>query len=230
MYVPIKIQQFIFVLCLTATILSHKPSPLQVAEAKSNSSSQVLHTWVVLSPELPKATSDRESDKKVTINTWITGTPYFVSLALSNTQKRTTEKKENTVQNVKKIEPPQISEKSKCPLKTILRKGWNDPRVQYAYNLSCGDMDFIKTIEAESKWDVNAVGDHGKSFWLCQIHKGFNAKMQKTYRELKTDNEKIEMCYYQYKDWVKRGVIKTRLYGYNVRTLAQNKNSFTFLE
>lgn len=51
-----------------------------------------------------------------------------------------------------------------CPIKIILRKGWNDPRVQYAYNLSCGDMDFIKTIEAESKWDVNALGDHGKSF------------------------------------------------------------------
>lgn len=54
--------------------------------------------------------------------------------------------------------------KDVCPLKTILRKGWNDPRVQYAYNLSCGDMDFIKTIEAESKWDVNALGDHGNSF------------------------------------------------------------------
>lgn len=61
----------------------------------------------------------------------------------------------NLMKNVKK---------DVCPLKTILRKGWNDPRVQYAYNLSCGDMDFIKTIEAESKWDVNALGDHGNSF------------------------------------------------------------------
>ncbi len=109
----------------------------------------------------------------------------------------------------------------------IYRNGWNDPRVQYAYNISGGDMDFIKTIEAESKWDLNALWDGGKSFWLCQIHKGYNPKMQKMYRDLKTDNEKVKMCYDQYKDWVKRWVIKTRLYWFNVRNKPQNKNSFT---
>ena len=109
----------------------------------------------------------------------------------------------------------------------IYRNGWNDPRVQYAYNISGGDMDFIKTIEAESKWDVNALWDSGKSFWLCQIHKGYNPAMQKMYRSLKTDNEKVKMCYDQYKDWVNRWVIKTRLYWFNVRNKPQNKNSFT---
>lgn len=109
----------------------------------------------------------------------------------------------------------------------IYRNGWNDPRVQYAYNISGGDMDFIKTIEAESKWDVNALWDSGKSFWLCQIHKGYNPAMQKAYRALKTDNEKVKMCYDQYKDWVNRWVIKTRLYWFNVRNKPQNKNSFT---
>lgn len=111
--------------------------------------------------------------------------------------------------------------------KIILRNWWNDPRVQYAYNISGGDMDFIKTIEAESKWDINALWDKGKSFWLCQIHKGYNSAMQKAYRALKTDNEKVKMCYDQYKDWVKRWVIKTRLYWFNVRNKPQNKNSFT---
>lgn len=229
MYVPIKIQQLIFVLCLTATILSNKPSPLQVAEAKSNSSSQILHTWVILSQELPKATSDRESNKKVTIKSW------NLKPAIDAQEKPIIMSKELEAakwlkQSVMSISLKKSQKTDGCPIKIILRKGWNDPRVQYAYNLSCGDMDFIKTIEAESKWDVNALGDHGKSFWLCQIHKGFNAKMQKAYRELKTDNEKVEMCYYQYKDWVRRGVIKTRLYGYNTRDLPQNKNSFTFLE
>ena len=109
----------------------------------------------------------------------------------------------------------------------IYRNWWNDPRVQYAYNISGGDMDFIKTIEAESKWDVNALWDSGKSFWLCQIHKRYNPKMQKMYRDLKTDNEKVKMCYDQYKDWVNRWVIKTRLYWFNVRNKPQNKNSFT---
>lgn len=109
----------------------------------------------------------------------------------------------------------------------IYRNGWNDPRVQYAYNISGGDMDFIKTIEAESKWGINALWDNGKSFWLCQIHKWYNPEMQKAYRALKTDNEKVKMCYDQYKDWVNRWVIKTRLYWFNVRNKPQNKNSFT---
>ena len=109
----------------------------------------------------------------------------------------------------------------------IYRNWWNDPRVQYAYNISGGDIDFIKTIEAESKWDVNALWDKGKSFWLCQIHKWYNPTMQKAYRALKTDNEKVKMCYDQYKDWVNRGVIKTRLYWYNVRNKPQNKKPFT---
>ena len=111
--------------------------------------------------------------------------------------------------------------------KIIYRHWWNDPRVQYAYNISGGDMDFIKTIEAESKWDLNALWDGGKSFWLCQIHKGYNSAMQKAYRALKTDNEKVKMCYDQYKDWVNRGVIKTRLYWFNVRNKPQNKKPFT---
>ena len=118
-------------------------------------------------------------------------------------------------------------ETKKPEQKIIYRHWWNDPRVQYAYNISGGDMDFIKTIEAESKWDLNALWDSGKSFWLCQIHKGYNPAMQKAYRALKTDNEKVKMCYDQYKDWVNRWVIKTRLYGYNVRNKPQNSKSFT---
>lgn len=117
--------------------------------------------------------------------------------------------------------------KKVCPTKTILRKWWNDPRVQYAYNISWWDMDFIKTIEAESKWDVNASWDSHKSFWLCQINKIYNPEMQKQYRALPSDNEKVLFCYKQYSKWVRQWVIKTRLYGYNVRNLKQNKNSFT---
>ena len=49
------------------------------------------------------------------------------------------------------------TETKKFESKKIYRDGWNDPRVQYAYNISKGNMDFILTIEAESRWDVNAV-------------------------------------------------------------------------
>lgn len=131
--------------------------------------------------------------------------------------------------NTPKVSIPNKIENSFQSGSKIYRNWWNDPRVQYAYNISGGDMDFIKTIEAESKWDLNALWDGGKSFWLCQIHKGYNPAMQKAYRALKTDNEKVKMCYDQYKNWVKRWVIKTRLYWFNVRNKPQNKNSFTFL-
>ena len=29
---------------------------------------------------------------------------------------------------------------------------------------------FLKTIECESKWDTHAIGDHGTSFGLAQLH------------------------------------------------------------
>jgi len=116
----------------------------------------------------------------------------------------------------------------KCLNNRILRNGWDDPRVQYAYAISCWDMDFIKTIEAESKWDINAIWDWWNSFWLCQINKIYNPEMQKEYRELITDNEKVLFCYYQYQMWVKRWVIRTRLYGYNHRNLQKNTKPFTF--
>ncbi len=121
--------------------------------------------------------------------------------------------------SVKTVKPSITSptETKKFESKKIYRDGWNDPRVQYAYDLSKGNMDFILTIEAESRWDVNAVWDGWNSFGLCQIHKRFNPEMQKQYRKLKTDNEKIKMCYDQYQNWVKRWVIKTRLYWYNYR-------------
>lgn len=135
--------------------------------------------------------------------------------------------KSSSIENTPKVSIVKKVENSFQSGSKIYRNWWNDPRVQYAYNISGGDMDFIKTIEAESKWDLNALWDSGKSFWLCQIHKGYNPVMQKAYRALKTDNEKVKMCYDQYKDWVKRWVIKTRLYWFNVRNKPQNKNSFT---
>lgn len=117
-----------------------------------------------------------------------------------------------------------------CPKKTILRNWWNDPRVQHGYNISCWDMDFIRTIEAESRWDINSVWDNGNSYGLCQINKRFNPVMQDEYRWLSTDNQKVEYCYNQYSLWKKRWVLHKRLYWYNVRNLPRNKNVFTFLK
>lgn len=152
----------------------------------------------------------------LTANFSITNYPFPVRAETQKTSSgNITTQKSNTsgkVQKVSKI-PDSIP-----PVKTLIyRDGWNDPRVQYAYDISKGNMDFILTMEAESRWDMNALWDKWHSYWLCQIHKKYNAVLQKEYRSLKTDNEKITFCYNLYQWWVKRWVIKTLLYWYNYR-------------
>lgn len=168
-------------------------NPVYPVEAKTIESTGVLETkkdWV---KDLPKTIQA----------VWNVKAPVIVQ---KSTSVKTVKPSTTSPTETKKFEP-----------KTIYRNGWNDPRVQYAYNLSKGNMDFILTIEAESRWDVNAIWDKWMSFWLCQIHKRWNKTLQLQYRSLKTDEEKINLCYDQYMWWVKRWVIKTRLYWYNYR-------------
>jgi len=110
--------------------------------------------------------------------------------------------------------------------KKILRDGQELEALTYTWN-KYGDIDFIKTIEAESRWDQHAVGDSWDAYGYCQINKNFNPEMQTEYRGLKTYQQRIDYCYGQYKVWVDKWVIHKRLYGYNVRNLPQN-NKFTF--
>lgn len=110
--------------------------------------------------------------------------------------------------------------------KTILRNGQELEALTYTWN-KYWDIDFIKTIEAESRWDQHTVGDSGDAYGYCQINKNFNPEMQIEYRNLKTYQERIDYCYGQYKTWVDKGIIQKRLYGYNVRDLPQN-DKFTF--
>mgnify|MGYP002359540779 FL=1 len=110
--------------------------------------------------------------------------------------------------------------------KKILRDGQELEALTYTWN-KYGDIDFIKTIEAESRWDQHAVGDSWDAYGYCQINKNFNPEMQTEYRNLKTYQQRIDYCYGQYKAWVDKWVIHKRLYGYNVRNLPQN-NKFTF--
>ena len=110
--------------------------------------------------------------------------------------------------------------------KKILRDGKELEALTYAWE-KYWDMDFIKTVEAESRWDQYAVWDAGDAYWYCQINKNYNPEMQNEYRSLKTPQARIDYCYAQYKTWVDKGIIHKRLYGYNVRNLPQN-NKFTF--
>ena len=110
--------------------------------------------------------------------------------------------------------------------KKILRDGQELDALTYTWN-KYGDIDFIKTIEAESRWDQHASWDSWDAYGYCQINKNFNPDMQTEYRGLKTYQQRIDYCYGQYKVWVDKWVIHKRLYGYNVRNLPQN-NKFTF--
>ena len=110
--------------------------------------------------------------------------------------------------------------------KKILRDGQELEALTYTWN-KYGDIDFIKTIEAESRWDQHASWDSWDAYGYCQINKNFNPEMQTEYRNLKTYQQRIDYCYGQYKAWVDKWVIHKRLYGYNVRNLPQN-NKFTF--
>ena len=110
--------------------------------------------------------------------------------------------------------------------KKILRDGQELEALTYTWN-KYGDIDFIKTIEAESRWDQHASWDGWDAYGYCQINKNFNPEMQIEYRNLKTYQQRIDYCYGQYKVWVDKWVIHKRLYGYNVRNLPQN-NKFTF--
>jgi len=171
-------------------------NPVYQVEAKTTTSTGVL-----------EATKDWTGNLSKTIQAiWNVKTPVIVQKSISVTTAKP------SITSLIEVKKEKIFES-----KIIYRNGWNDPRVQYAYDLSKGNMDFILTIEAESRWDVNALWDNWNSFWLCQIHKRWNKALQLQYRSLKTDNEKINLCYDQYMWWVKRWVIKTRLYWYNYR-------------
>ena len=213
-----SIHWIIFLSCILAYWVSNTSIPVHISEAKSNTIAQIIQTWVTIHKDLLPTNVDKEVNKKITPTIWqtwnkIIGTQLSVWVVSKTIQKKNIEQSENSVKNAKKIEPVKSFENSKI----ILRDWWNDQRVQYAYNMSKWNMDFILTIEAESRWDVNAVWDGGSSFWLCQIHKRFNKELQLKYRALKTDEEKINLCYESYMWWVKRWVIKTRLYWYNHR-------------
>lgn len=124
-------------------------------------------------------------------------------------------KKKEPMKEAVKVEKPLLPIKKQVTIDKCTSKVRTD-LVNHAYLISGGDMKFLWTISSESMWDVASVGDHWKSFGLCQIHKWYNPSGQKAYRELKTDKEKLEYCYKMYKTWNDKGIVENRLYGSRV--------------
>ena len=87
---------------------------------------------------------------------------------------------------------------------TLIHKWFkrDDPKqkmVAYAYKLWW--MDFVKLIECENwNWNIKAVWDSGKAFWLCQM----NTNYHKLPTEYKTNwVVQVEYCYKKRKSWTK---------------------------
>ena len=63
--------------------------------------------------------------------------------------------------------------------------------VQYAYKL--GGMDFVTMLECENgQWRLDARGDWGKAYWLCQINTNYH-KLPEWY--LDVWQVQVEYCY-----------------------------------
>lgn len=90
----------------------------------------------------------------------------------------------------------------------------NNDLVQYAYDISSGDMDFILTITHESKRNWKAQGAGGEE-WLCQRTDFW--KEWKSSKEFANPNRQIDKCREQYQWWIAGGAIERQLVGYKYR-------------
>lgn len=71
--------------------------------------------------------------------------------------------------------------------------------VQYAYKL--GGMDFVKMIECENgNWRLDAIGDGGHAFGLCQINTNYH-KLPDGYKD--TWQVQVEYCYNKWSTWTR---------------------------
>ena len=124
---------------------------------------------------------------------------------------QTTEKKPTTKVVEKKETKNDNTSQTESPNSTagqITHKGFPaDSNVQnivrYAYKLWW--YDFVAVLECENgSYRLDAVGDHGHAFWLCQMNDRFHKDIPSDY----TTNwvVAVEYCYSKWKSW-------TRFYG-----------------
>lgn len=98
----------------------------------------------------------------------------------------------------------QVEEKQSETAGGIVHKWFNSDdekqeMIKYAYKLWW--IDFVKMIECENwSWNIHAVGDSGKAFWLCQININYH-KLPEWYK----DDWKIQIdtCYQKWSNGTK---------------------------
>ena len=71
--------------------------------------------------------------------------------------------------------------------------------VQYAYEL--WGLDFVKMIECENwNWNISAIWDSWKAFWLCQINTRYH-KLPEWFKE--NWRVQVEYCYNKWSTWTR---------------------------
>lgn len=108
-------------------------------------------------------------------------------------------------------------------------KIWASKEVQeliaYARDLT-KNKDFILTIEQESKWNWQAVGDWGTSYWLCQWHlpKRLNWRVNNDDPTIASWYAMVDTCWKTWK--LKWNNIWNWLHGYTVRHTVEDRFIF----
>lgn len=104
--------------------------------------------------------------------------------------------------------------------------------INYAWN-KWKDIDFIATIEQESRWDQDAISDIDNpkpwaySYWYCQYNSTWHLDKINYYKSLPSWKEKIDWCHDRYIEAMDRKWwIGSLFHWYNVRDIVKNRFSF----
>lgn len=131
------------------------------------------------------------------------------------------------------VEWKTVSEKPTNDTDKVLLRNWEVlDSVNYAWN-KWKDMDFILTIDQESRWNPDAVGDvdHPNkwdyAYGYCQYNSAWHKDKIAYYKSLPSWKEKIDWCHERYIEAMDRaGGIGGTFHGYNSRL--KNKSKYTF--
>lgn len=119
------------------------------------------------------------------------------------------------------------------PKVTKIYRNWKYiESINYAWN-KWKDLDFIATIEQESKWDSEAISDIDNpkpgaySYWYCQYNSTWHMDKINYYKSLPTLEDKIDWCHEKYIEAMDRKWwIWSLFHWYSVREKVKNRFSF----
>lgn len=127
-----------------------------------------------------------------------------------------TEVQSTTAVDSKQEEPKKTCRTVETEVEKLFRLGEEDELVSLGWEISQGDWDFILTVEGESKWNPEAIGDHGNSKGLCQWHQ----RWQKAVRNDPNFNDarwQVQKCWEFFQGYREAGILHKRLFAYNYR-------------